>query len=108
MKNKIINITAEVKKLLNDGGKAKAIVSVNFDGVFVVRGVRLVDGAKGLFLSMPSRKTAEGEYKDICFPINNDFRIRILDAAKTAYEKALTVQDAAESGMGMTDDDDAA
>jgi stage V sporulation protein G len=95
MKSKTLNITAEVKKLFNDGGKAKALVSVNFDGLFVVRGARLVDGAKGMFVSMPSRKNAEGEYKAVCFPITEDFRVRILDAVKTAYEKTLTERESA-------------
>lgn len=92
MKAKTMNVTAEVKKLFNDGGKAKAMLSLNLDGLFVVRGARLIDGAKGMFLSMPSRRDAEGEYTAICFPTNEDFRIRILDAAKAAYEKAIAAK----------------
>ena len=104
MKAKTINVTAEVKKLFNDEGKAKAMLSLNFDGLFVVRGARLIDGAKGMFLSMPSRKDAEGEYKAICFPVNEDFRVKILEAAKAAYEKALAAKATAdETGDGEDD-----
>jgi stage V sporulation protein G len=100
MKAKNMTVTAEVKTLLNNEGKAKAILSLNFGGLFVVRGARLVDGVKGLFVSMPSRRVAEGEYKAICFPITEDFRVQILDAAKAAYEKALAEQDGGDDDGG--------
>jgi stage V sporulation protein G len=89
MQAKPMTVTAVVKELLTGEGKAKAVLTLNFGGLFVVRGARLVDGAKGMFVSMPSRRIAEGEYKSVCFPIDEDFRVQILDAAKAAYEKAL-------------------
>ena len=105
MKTKKLKVTAEIKKLFNDGGKVKAAANLTIEGVFVVRGARLVEGKNGLFVSMPSRKSAEGEYIDICFPINNDTRLLILEAVTAAYEKALTEQDAAENSEidGETD-----
>jgi stage V sporulation protein G len=93
-----MKVTAEIKKLFNDDGKVKAVASLTIEGVFVIRGARLVDGKNGLFVSMPSRKSAEGEYIDICFPINNETRLRILDAVTAAYEKALSEQDIADDG----------
>jgi stage V sporulation protein G len=103
-KVKAMTVTAEVKKLFSDEGKAKAILTLNIGGLFIVRGARLVDGAKGMFVSMPSRRVAAGEYKAICFPITEDFRVQILDAAKAAYGKALAEQE----NDGGSDEPDAA
>jgi len=105
MKTKNLKVTAEVKRIIKDFGNVKALVSLTIEGVFVVRGVRLVDGKNGLFVSMPSRKNADGEYIDICFPINNETRLRILSAVTTAYEKALSEQESAadEAGDGESE-----
>lgn len=89
MKKKAIKVTAEIKKLFNNDGNVKAVVSLTIEEAFVVRGVRLVDGKNGLFVSMPSRRNAAKEFYDICFPINNDMRLHIFDAVKAAYDKAL-------------------
>ena len=91
MKTRTMKVTAEIKKLF-DEGNVKAAVSLNIEGVFVVRGARLVEGKNGLFVSMPSRKNAVGEYFDICFPINNETRLNILAIVTAAYEKALKEQ----------------
>jgi len=105
MKTKTLKVTAEIKKLINDGSKVKAAASLTIEGVFVVRGVRLIDGSKGMFVSMPSRKTTDGEYIDTCFPINNETRLRILDAVTAAYEKALSEQ--ASAGEDSSENGDA-
>jgi stage V sporulation protein G len=94
MKSKQLKITAEIKKLFDDGGKVKAAAALVIGGVFVVRGIRLIDGSKGMFVSMPSQKSADGEYFDICFPINGETRQQIFDTVMAAYEKALTGQSA--------------
>jgi stage V sporulation protein G len=108
MKTKTLKVTAEIKKLFNDGGNAKAAVSLTIEGVFVVRGARLVEGKNGLFVSMPSRRNADGEYFDVCFPINNETRLLILGAVTAAYEKALSEQNAAadDGGDGEADGGD--
>ena len=90
-----MKITAEIKKIF-DEGKVKAAASITIEDIFVVRNVRLVDGAYGLFISMPSHKNAQGEYKSICFPICNELRLQIFDTVKAAYEKALAEQAADE------------
>ena len=95
-----MKVTAEIKKLF-DEGKVKAAGSLVIEGVFVIRNVRLVDGSKGMFVSMPSFKNADGEYIDICFPITNDFRMEILNTVVEAYNDALLEQD------GTDDEDDA-
>ena len=62
------------------GIKIKAICHVTFDEEFVVKGIKLIKGDKGLFISMPSIKSTNGEYYDICFPLSADLRKEIQDA----------------------------
>lgn len=62
-----------LRKVENEG-KLKAYVTVTFDDCFVVHNVKIIEGKTGLFIAMPSRKTANGEYKDVAHPISPDFR----------------------------------
>ena len=55
-------------------GKMKAVVSITFDNAFVVHDIKIIEGEKGLFIAMPSRKAADGEYRDIAHPINSETR----------------------------------
>ncbi|MGM9972531.1 MAG: septation regulator SpoVG [Clostridiaceae bacterium] len=68
-------------------GKMKAIVSVTFDNEFVVHDIKVIEGQNGLFIAMPSRKTPDGEFKDIAHPINTSTRERIQEAILTEYER---------------------
>jgi stage V sporulation protein G len=68
-------------------GKMKAIVSVTFDNEFVVHDIKVIEGQNGLFIAMPSRKTPDGEFKDIAHPINTSTREKIQEAILTEYEK---------------------
>lgn len=70
-------------------GKMKAVVSITLDEVFVVHDIKVIEGAKGLFIAMPSRRAADGEYRDIAHPINSDTREWLQDLILAAYEKAL-------------------
>ena len=76
-----------VRKIASEG-KMKAIVSVTFDNEFVVHDIKVIEGQNGLFIAMPSRKTPDGEFKDIAHPINTETRERIQSAILEAYEKA--------------------
>lgn len=67
----------------------KGTASVNINGAFAIRGVKIIEGSNGLFVSMPSYKVGN-EYKDICFPITQECRKRLNDAVIGAYEQALT------------------
>ncbi len=78
-----------IRKIATDG-KMKAIVSVTFDDQFVVHDIKVIEGQNGLFIAMPSRKTPDGEFKDIAHPINTDARETIQTAILEAYDKALT------------------
>lgn len=70
-------------------GKMKAIVSVTFDNEFVVHDIKVIEGQNGLFIAMPSRKTPDGEFKDIAHPINTDTREKIQISILKAYEEAM-------------------
>lgn len=74
---------------ITDEGKMKAIVSVTLDDEFVVHDIKIIDGQNGLFIAMPSRKMADGEFRDIAHPINAETRKKIQDAIFQEYEKAL-------------------
>ena len=78
-----------VRKIASEG-KMKAIVSVTFDNEFVVHDMKVIEGQNGLFIAMPSRKTPDGEFKDIAHPINTETRERIQGAILEAYEKAVS------------------
>ena len=70
-------------------GKMKAIVSITFDNEFVVHDIKVIEGQNGLFIAMPSRKTPDGEFKDIAHPINTDTREKIQNSILKAYEEAM-------------------
>lgn len=74
---------------INTEGKMKAIVSVTFDDQFVVHDIKIIDGQNGLFVAMPSRKTPEGEFKDIAHPINSETRSLIQSAILKEYQESL-------------------
>lgn len=67
----------------------KAIVSITFDNEFVVHDIKIIEGQNGLFIAMPSRKTPDGEFKDIAHPINTDTREKIQTSILKAYEAAI-------------------
>jgi len=77
-----------VRKVSNEG-KMKAIVSVTFDDEFVVHDIKIIEGQNGLFIAMPSRKMADGEFRDIAHPINSETRNLIQEAVFAEYEKAM-------------------
>ncbi|MCT4565968.1 MAG: septation regulator SpoVG [Maledivibacter sp.] len=84
-----MNITDVRIRKMNDEGKMKAIVSVTFDDSFVVHDIKIIEGQNGLFIAMPSRKVAEGDYRDIAHPINSSTRASLQEIILAEYEKAL-------------------
>jgi stage V sporulation protein G len=85
----LMNITDIRIRKINLEGKMKAVVSITFDDSFVVHDVKVVEGSNGLFVAMPSRKTPDGEYRDIAHPISSDAREVIQSAVLKAYEEAI-------------------
>ena len=67
-------------------GKMKAVVSITIDDEFVVHDIKVIEGEKELFIAMPSRKAADGEYRDIAHPINSETREKIQDMILNKYE----------------------
>ena len=84
-----MNITDVRVRKVNLEGKMKAVVSVTFDNAFVVHDVKVVEGTNGLFVAMPSRKTPEGEFRDIAHPIAAAAREVIQSAVLKAYQEAI-------------------
>lgn len=70
-------------------GPQKASATVNINGQFAIRGLKIMEGSKGLFVSMPSYRAGNGEYKDICFPCTKEARTGFDLAVLTAYEQKL-------------------
>lgn len=81
-----------VRKIEKEG-KMKAVVSITLDDAFVVHDIKVIEGEKGLFIAMPSKKTAEGEYRDIAHPINSETRDSIQNIILDAYEKAAETEE---------------
>ena len=90
-----MNITDVRIRKISSEGKMKAIVSVTFENQFVVHDIKVIEGQNGLFIAMPSRKTPDGEFKDIAHPINTETREQIQKAILDEYEnvKNLDVQE---------------
>ena len=72
---------------VNADGKLKAYVTVTFDESFVVHNVKVIEGENGIFIAMPSRRTKNGEYKDVAHPINTEFRGVLQDRILDEYNK---------------------
>ena len=82
-----MNITdVRVRKIAKEG-KMKAVVSVTIDNEFVVHDIKVIEGEKGLFIAMPSRKATDGEYRDIAHPINTKTRDKLQAIVLDAFEK---------------------
>ena len=73
-----------VRRVAKDG-KMKAVVSITIDNEFVIHDIKLIEGEKGLFIAMPSRKSSDGEYRDIAHPINSDTRKKIQELILEKY-----------------------
>ena len=78
-----------VRKVAKEG-KMKAVVSITLDDEFVVHDIKVIEGDKGLFIAMPSRKATDGEYRDIAHPIKSETREKIQQMILEKYEIALT------------------
>ena len=77
---------SEVRVTLRNEEKLKAFASVTFDNEFVVRGLKVISGKQGYFVSMPSRKRPDGSYQDIAHHINNEMRRKIEEKVLDVYE----------------------
>ena len=83
--------SVSVRKIEKEGSRMKGIASVLLDDSFAVHDIRIIEGDNGLFIAMPSRKTATGGYRDIAHPINPEVRSMFEEAILEAYDKAEDV-----------------
>lgn len=87
-----MNITdVRVRKVAKEG-KMKAVVSITIDDEFVVHDIKVIEGEKGLFIAMPSRKATDGEYRDIAHPINSATRDRIQAIILDKYQEVMAAE----------------
>ena len=82
---KITDVRVRIVK--KDDSKLKAVASVTFDDCFVVHDIKVIEGNEGYFIAMPSRKTNDGEYKDIAHPINTETREDLIRIILNAFEE---------------------
>jgi stage V sporulation protein G len=76
-----------IRKVTGEG-KLKAYVTVTFENAFVIHNVKVIEGENGVFIAMPSRKTKNGEYKDVAHPINSEFRAQMQERILKEYDEA--------------------
>ena len=84
--------SVNVRKIEKEGSRMKGIASVLIDDSFAVHDIRIIEGDNGLFIAMPSRKTANGEYKDVAHPISPDFRNELQDKILAEYDAGNFVE----------------
>lgn len=82
---KISDVRVRIVK--KDDSKLKAVASVTFDDCFVVHDIKVIEGTEGYFIAMPSRKTNDGEYKDIAHPIKTETREELIKVILNAFEE---------------------
>lgn len=80
---------AEIKKMFNGPDKLRAVCSVILDDCFLVKNVRVVEGEKGLFLSLPSRRNVKGEWTEQCFPMTKELREQLAAVVLDEYNRVL-------------------
>lgn len=87
-----MNITDVRVRKVEKEGKMKAVVSITIDDEFVVHDIKVIEGDRGLFIAMPSKRTTDGEFRDIAHPINSETRDNIQRIILESYEKSLLEQ----------------
>ena len=91
VKMKISDVRVRLVK--KDDSKLKAVASITIDDCFVIHDIKIIDGSDGYFVAMPSRKTSDGEYKDIAHPINSETRQTVIDAVIEAFKLELAKEE---------------
>ena len=81
-----------VRLIQKEDSKLKAVASITIDECFVVHDIKVLDGDKGLFVSMPSRKTPDGQYKDVAHPLNTETREELSKTVLAEYERTVAAQ----------------
>ena len=85
-----MKIDVRINSLTPDKGSIKAIASANFGDCLAVKGIKVMEGKNGLFVSMPSQKGKDGNYHDVSFPITPEFRTQLNNTVVQAYQQAIS------------------
>ncbi|MBL0389091.1 septation regulator SpoVG [Tumebacillus sp. ITR2] len=88
-----MQITDVRLRKMNTEGRMKAIASITIDNEFVVHDIRVIDGNNGMFVAMPSKRTPDGEFRDIAHPISSETRQKIQDAVLDVFNKTEDVEE---------------
>jgi stage V sporulation protein G len=96
----------EVRISLRSDAKLKAFASITLDNCFVIRGLKIIKGASGIFVAMPSRKRKDGEYQDIAHPINNETRQWMEKIILDNYYEALNAEGGSTPTLSSTGDEE--
>ena len=94
MENAMHVTDVRVRRIAREG-KMRAVVSITIDNVFVVHDIKVIEGEKGLFIAMPSKKSADGEYRDIAHPINSETRSMLEEIILKSYEESALQDESA-------------
>ncbi|NNE44437.1 MAG: septation protein spoVG [Gemmatimonadetes bacterium] len=78
----------DVRVALRDDEKLKGFITVTFDSCFVIRGIKVIEGRKGLFVAMPTRQSADGSFEDVAHPIHADMRERLESRVLAEYQSS--------------------
>jgi stage V sporulation protein G len=97
-----VEVTDVRLRRVNTEGRMRAIASITLDHEFVVHDIRVIDGNNGLFVAMPSKRTPDGEFRDIAHPINSNTRGKIQDAVLTEYNRQGEVEVEYEEAAGAS------
>ena len=97
-----------LRKVNNQDTRMKALVSVTFDESFVIHDLRVIDGNNGLFVAMPSKRTPDGEFRDIAHPINSGMRQHVQEEVMRVYEETADAEGSAEQASEPTVESDPA
>jgi stage V sporulation protein G len=87
----------EIRLTIRSEDKLKAFANITFDDAFVIRGLKIISGNRGLFVSMPSRKRPDGSYQDVAHPINTEMRKHLEQMVIEAYEDEMRLVDSKDS-----------
>ncbi|WP_017550053.1 septation regulator SpoVG [Salinicoccus carnicancri] len=93
-----------LRKVNNQDNRMKALVSITFDDAFVIHDLRVIEGNNGLFVAMPSKRTPDGEFRDIAHPIHSDMRQHVQEEVMRVYEESeAEVNDSDDSATETTE-----
>ena len=93
-----------LRKVNNQDTRMKALVSITFEGSFVIHDLRVIEGNNGLFVAMPSKRTPDGEFRDIAHPINSEMRQHVQEEIMKVYDETEDVAETQEADSSEKDE----